>query len=96
MSKIKVFVKADGVTPSSFMVPGGRVMHPVVPTGKRPIISAANRWCIPCEEHDELTPSVVLDTYAFNAADKFGSFLGPRRYCFFCWMPTENLLKNRK
>jgi hypothetical protein len=68
-------------------------MRPAVPTGKKPISSKAVRYAYPCDYHNGLEPSVALDTYAFDPDNPAGEFLGVRRYCFFCWMPVEKVLK---
>lgn len=93
MSKIKVFVKSDGITPSSFVVPEFRRLGLLAPTGKKPINSERYRYCHPCEVHDGREPSVSLDTYAFDPTNPEGKFLGVRRYCFLCWQPVEKVLK---
>jgi len=91
MGKIKVFLTNDQSAVSSLSVPDFRKVMIRIPTGKKPISSPHMFYRHPCEEHNELAPTVVLPAFTFDKEQPEGNPVGHVKICFLCWALLEKL-----
>lgn len=92
MSKLKVFLKKDGLTTSSLKLEGQR-RRLVKPPPKSKWVGQDTIYVAPCGTHDEHSATVPLEAFMFDPDIQGGKSLGVKRFCILCWMPVEKVLK---
>lgn len=94
LENLTIFTKKDNKTTSSIKISGHqkKLVKPV-PQGR--YWGVNQMYVNPCPVHDDETPTLPVDTYAFDEEKQGGIFLGTRRYCVMCWtwVDAEETLK---
>jgi hypothetical protein len=89
--KLKVWLNQAETQVSSIQAPDFRTVRHGHSTGKRPVRSVKVFNVIACEEHNELTPTVVAPAVKFEEGNYDGIPCGRARICFMCWNLIELL-----
>jgi len=86
MSKMQAYLTSDDKAVSSLLVPGFRkVYNRVLLRKTKAVNSKMSRFIHPCPEHDGNEPTITVDVWEWDEADKSNQPVGSVRICFFCW-----------